>query len=214
MVDVADVDLAAGDVWLGALNLRVAAKAKVHVALDEQLGIDGAVGRVANRAAFPQGLVLKDKRPRLFAMALGAGFVHARHRQPARRLEDVAAMGVMALGAVHVLLEDRVMLGQMKFGFDGAMTLETRRRILARIDNELSLPAPTGGVQAAGTVAGFAAGLARGTGIFQADTSVGAAPKDPRDVGVAFSARFVPDERRAGNLGRGGQTDRNRGAGI
>ena len=76
--------------------------------------------------------MLEDKWPGLVAMALRATFVLPRHGQPARRFHDVAAVRIMALHAVHVPFDNRMMLRQIKFGVDVEMTLKTGRRILAR----------------------------------------------------------------------------------
>jgi hypothetical protein len=208
MVDVADIDVP--EIDARALNLRVATETKVHVALDQQLRVDGAVRRMANGATFAQGLVFEDKWTGLFPVTLSAGLIHARHGQPARRLENVAAVGIVTLGAVHVLLEDRVVLGQTKLSLDRTVALETSRRILSGVDNKLPLAAATGDVQAAGAVAGLAAGLAGGAGVIQADARMGAAREDPRDICVTLGAGFVPDEGGAGDVRRRGQTDGNR----
>ena len=109
MVTLADINMARSHTW--ALDLRMASEAEVQIALDQQLGIDAAMRVMADRATFPQRRVLKDKRPGLLAVALGAGFIPACHRQAARRFEDVVAMRIMALRAVHLLLQHRVVLG-------------------------------------------------------------------------------------------------------
>lgn len=202
MVDVADIDMP--EIDARALNLRVAAQTKVHVALNQKLRVDGAVRRMANGATFAQGLVFEDKWTGLFPVTLSAGLIHARHGQPARRLENVTAVRVVALGAVHVLLEDRVVLGQSKLSLDRTVAFETSRRIFSWVDNKLPLAAATGDVQAAGAVAGLAAGLAGGAGVIQADARMGTAREDPRDIRVALGAGFVPNERGAGDVrGRG-----------
>lgn len=51
-------------------HLRVAFEAKIIVALNQHLGIDGAVRTVTNDAAFTHRFVFKNKRPRLVAMTL------------------------------------------------------------------------------------------------------------------------------------------------
>jgi hypothetical protein len=50
-------------------------------------------------AAFAHGAVLKNERPRLFAMARRARFIPARHGQPARRFENVRPVRIMAIGS-------------------------------------------------------------------------------------------------------------------
>src|SRR5262245_28168448 len=76
-----------------ALDLRVALEAEVGVALDEHLAIDRAVRIVANGAALTQRLMLEDKGPGLFAMALRAVFIEPGHGQPAGGFEDIGAVG-------------------------------------------------------------------------------------------------------------------------
>jgi len=117
--------------------------------LRQQLRVDRTVRTVAGGASFSQRRMLEHKRPRLLFVALRAVFIHARHRQPPRRFHDVAAVRVMALHAIHLLLQNRMMLWQVEFAFNGAMALETCRGILARIHNEFPAPAPTLDMQAA-----------------------------------------------------------------
>jgi hypothetical protein len=59
VIGPADQEGAAG------LLLKVALEAKVGVPDCQQFRIDGAVGSVADRAAFADGLVLENKRPAL-----------------------------------------------------------------------------------------------------------------------------------------------------
>ena len=88
------------------LHLGVAFEAKVLVALDEHLPVDRTMRTMADNAAFTERLVLKDEWPRLFAMALGAVLVELGHGESARWLENVTAMRVVTLPAVHPPLED------------------------------------------------------------------------------------------------------------
>ena len=59
------------------LHLRVAFQTKIRVILDQQLAIDRSMGVVTDRAAFAQGFMLEDKRPRLLAMALPTALIQA-----------------------------------------------------------------------------------------------------------------------------------------
>ena len=77
MVCVADVNMSAGN--RRALRLRVAAKTKIRVTLDQHFLVHGAVRIVANDAAFPHRVVLEDKRTNLIAVALGATLVLPGH---------------------------------------------------------------------------------------------------------------------------------------
>jgi hypothetical protein len=106
-------------------------------------------------------------------------------------------MWVMALHAVHFPFGDGVVLGQMKLSVDIQVALITRLRVLPRIHNELVAPcASYGDVFAGRAVAGFAAMLARRSGLFQPQPGVGAGWKCARDVPVAIRARLVPHETR------------------
>ena len=199
MVNVADIHMAGAHA--GSLDLSVAAETKIHITLHQQLGVNRAVGRVANGAALPQRLVLENKRTGLFPVALSAALVQARHSQPAGWFEDIAPVRVVALGAVQVPFQHRVMLGQVELRLDGPVALETGCRVLAGIHDELSPASAARDVQTAGAMAGLATGLARGTGSVEPNAGVGAAREDPRDICVALRARFVADEGRAGNFG-------------
>ncbi len=70
-------------------------------------------------------------------MTLRATFVVLCHGQPAGRLENIAAVRVVALNATHAAFNDGMMLRQIEFGVDIEMTLKTRRRIVVRIDDEI-----------------------------------------------------------------------------
>ena len=189
-----DLSRAQGCTWC----LRVALQAEIKIALDQQLRIDRPVRAMANGATFTKRGMLEHKRPGLLPVALGAGFVDARHSQAAGRFENIAAMGVMALGAVHFLLGQRMMLRQMEFGLRGPMTFVTGRRIPSRVYDVLPRPG-VGHVQAGRAMAGFATGQANGARAFQPDARVGAGGKHPANVRMAFGAGFIADERRAGN---------------
>src|ERR1039458_5078737 len=124
------------------------AEAEDQIALDQQLGVDAAVRIMTDRAALPQRRMLKYKGPGLLSVTLRTGFVPARHCQPPRRFEDVAAMRVVALRAVHLLLQHRVVLRKLKFPLLLAMALETSRGVFAGIDDELAFASASRDVQA------------------------------------------------------------------
>jgi hypothetical protein len=136
-----------------ARRLGVAPEAQVRIALGEQFGVDAAVRIMASRAAFAQRWMLKDEGPGLFAVALGAGFIQARHRQATGRFEDVAAMGIVALDAVHLLLQNRVVLGELEFRLFLAMALEAGGRVFPGVADKLAPPAAARHVEARGSVA-------------------------------------------------------------
>ena len=78
MGDVANIDLPASHAR--ALDLRMAPKAEVQIALDQQLGVDAAVRVMADGAALPQRRMLKDEGPGLLPVALSTGLTQTRHR--------------------------------------------------------------------------------------------------------------------------------------
>ena len=114
-------------------------------------------------------------------------------------------MGIMALHAIHLVLQDRVMLRQVKFGLRGAVTLETGGRVFAGVDDELAAPAAAGDVETAGPVTRFTPGLPGTFGARQMNPSVGTGREDSRNVGMAFGARAVPDEGCAGHIWSGAE---------
>lgn len=115
------------------LDLRMAFQAKIQIALNQQLSIHRTMRIMANRAALAHSLMFEHKGPGLFAMTLRAVFVEPCHRQTARRarlgcdgrLENVAPMRIMALHAIHLPLDHRMMLRHSKFCFRLQMALET-----------------------------------------------------------------------------------------
>lgn len=104
MIDRPDVYRAANRI------LRVTAQTEIRIGVDQHFPVYGSMRVVANRAAFPQCLVLEHDRPRLLLMTLRTALVKPRHRQASRGFENVAAMRVMTLHAVHMAFLDRVML--------------------------------------------------------------------------------------------------------
>jgi hypothetical protein len=134
VVGVADVKVAAGN--CRALDLGVAAQAKIGIAFDEQFLVDGPVRIVADDATFTQCVVPEDKWPCLISMALGATLILPRHSQPSGRFHDVQAVRIVALGAIHAALQDLVVLGKVELSLNFQVALKTRRRVLARIDDE------------------------------------------------------------------------------
>ena len=166
---------------------------------------------MAGRAAFAHGFMLENKRLRLFAMALGTGFVQARHGQAARGFENVAAVRVMALHAVHATFEHRVMLRQVEFRLRLQMALKAGSRVLAGIDDEPAAPATGLNVQTAWPVAGFATALAFELVPFDVQPRVRAGRKSTHVVRVAIEADAVANIRGPGNFRRREHGLRDRG---
>ena len=157
MVNVADIHLPRATLgpWTCAWHLRQ----RFEITLDQQLGVDAPMRAVADRAALPHRRMLKDKGPGLLPVALRAGFTPTRHGQPAGRFEDVAAMRVMALHAIHLFLRHRVVLGKLELRLFLAVALVTSRRVFAGIDDEFASPATARHMQARGSVARLATRL-------------------------------------------------------
>ena len=197
-------------------HLGMATETQVGIRLGEHPGVDGTVRVVADRAAFAQGRVFKNKWPGLFPMALGARFIQPRHGQSARRFHDVQTMRVVALDTVHFSLKHRMMLGKMKFSLRLQMTLEAGLRVLARIDDEFvqTAPAAPGDVFAARTVAGFTTVLTGHSATFQMQPGVWTGGKGPGNVLVTVRTGFVPDERGAFDLQWHNHRAFRRGTGI
>ena len=137
----------------GLLNLRVAFETQVWVALDQHFPVHRAVWSVTDRAAFAESFMLENKRSCLFPMTLSAILIEAGHGQSARGLEDVRAVRIMALDAIHAVFNYRMMLRKVEFGMCLQMAIETCRRVFARVYDELATPAPGGDMFAAGAVA-------------------------------------------------------------
>lgn len=210
VVHVADVNVTGGNIR--ALHLCVAAQAEVGIVFDEHFLVDGTMRTVANGAPFAQRLMFKNERPGLGLMTLGAALILPRHRQPARRFEDVATVGIVAIHAIHVAFDDRVMMGQIEFRLNVEMALETRFRIFAGVNDELRRAAGTD-VFAARAVAGFAPALARHRRVFKMQPRMGTGGKFPDDVRMAIGASMVADKVRARNFQRHHHRGRSRRTG-
>ena len=113
---------------------------------------------VANRAALAHCLVLKHNGPRLRLMTGRATLILPRHCQAALGFEDVSAVRVVAIHAIHIAFIDRMMLRQTELRLHIQMTLETGGGIFSRIDDK-SGRAATPDMFAARTVARFATAL-------------------------------------------------------
>jgi hypothetical protein len=200
MIDFADEKLAARHTR--ALHLSVAAEAKVGVALGEQFAVHRTMRIVADRAALAQGLVLEDERLGLFPMTLRAGFIAPRHGQAARGFEDVRAVRVVALHAIHAPLDDGMMVGQGEFGVYFEVALKTGGGIFAGIEDEAATTAADLDVAAARAVAGFTAALAGHRRGLHVDSRVRAGRENPDVIGVTIETGLVAHVMRAGDFRR------------
>lgn len=196
MVHVANVERLPRHAW--ALRLRVAAQAEISISFRQQLRIDAAMRLVAGGAAFAHGLVFERHRARLLAVALSTTLVQARHSEPSFRFEDVSTVWIMALGAGHFVLQHGMSLRQVQFGFHRSMALKTQGGIAPRIQNILPATAPLPHVEAAGSVAGFAASKANTLGRIQPNSSVRTRREIAADVRVTLRTNFISHE--AGSL--------------
>jgi hypothetical protein len=185
------------------LHLGMALQAQVGIILDEELAIDGAVGIVAHRAAFPHRLMLEHKWPRLLPVALRAILVEPRHGQPARWFQNVAAVRIVAFHAIHFPFHHRMALGQMKLGLGLQVALETSCRVLSRIDDEPAATASCLHMLAAGSMATLATSLAAQRFSRSVNPRMRTHRKHADDIRVAFSAGFIADVFSSGDFGRG-----------
>lgn len=197
-----------------SLCLCMALQAEVGVVLHEQLGVDGPVRVMTDGAAFAHSLVLENELAGLFLMALRAGLVHASEAKAARGLHHVVAVRVVALHAVQVTFENRVMVGQAKLGVNILVTAEAGFGCFLGIEDEFVQALPAGGhVAAAGAMTRLATGVERAFGRADLDARMGIGRKLLMDGGVAVHASLVTDEFRAFDVQRLFHGARDGGAG-
>jgi hypothetical protein len=177
------------------------------------------MGVMANGAALAHGFVLEHKGTGLFAMTLGAGFVEPCHGEATLWFENFHAVRVVALHASQVAFNHLMMLREVEFALHVEVTLKTCAGSFSGVDDELAVATAGGDVFAAGSVAGFAAGVARaaqtfhGSGV-EVDAGVWAGGEDPGVITVAFGAGFVANVGCAGDIGRSHNGSIEGGAGI
>jgi hypothetical protein len=192
----------------------MASEAKILVPNGQQLRVYRAMRRVANGAAFAQCGMFKYKRSGLFPMALCARFVQTRHCQSSCRFHDVQAVRIVALRAVHLPFENRVMLREMELGVNIQMALKTRLGILSGIDDELFPSCPANGdMFTPWPVTRFASARARHCPIVTVKSGMRTCGKCSRNVCMAIGARFVADESRPLDHWRGNDGALNRRTG-
>ncbi len=198
VVDGPDDELAGGNT--GALNLRMTAKAEVQVRLDQQLRVDGTVGRMTQDAAFAQGLMGKCGGPRLGPMTGGAGLVRAGFENGCGRFENIDAMGVMALHTIHPAFDHRMMLRQVKLSSGFEMTPEAGVRFPSWIQDKASASPAGFDVLASGSVTAFATGQAFEPGTFDLQPAMRTRSKTADIIGVTVSAPLVSHIDRSGDI--------------
>ena len=192
----------------------MALEAQIVVALDEQLRVDRAVRMVANRAAFAQCLVLEHERTGLIAMALGARLVEPRHGQAGGGFENIGAVRVVALHAIHLAFDDGMMLWETEFRVRFQVAVETRGGVCAGIDDEPAAPAARGDVLAAGPMTGFTTALAGQGGSFAVNACMRTGGKDADIIGMTIVTRLIADVICARDFRRGKNRARNGGTGV
>lgn len=182
------------------LDLGVAFQAQVRVAFGEHFGVHRAVGAVAGDAALPIRLVFEDEGAGLLPMARAALFVQLGHAEAAGRLEDFAPMRVVALDAVHLAFDHRMMLRQAELHLDILVAAVTPLGIFARIEDQTRSAAGGFGVEAAGAVAAFTTGAAGELLDIRPHPEMDVALEGPRIIGVTVVTLVVADQGRARDL--------------
>src|SRR5690349_4032554 len=84
--DFADHELTRLDIR--PLHLHVALETEIIITLHQKLPINRTMGIMASGATVPERLVLKNERPALLAMTLGATLVKPRHGESSGGLHD------------------------------------------------------------------------------------------------------------------------------
>jgi hypothetical protein len=135
-------------------------------------------------------------------MTLTARFVQPRHCQAAARFHDVAAVRVVALHAIHPILDDGMMVRQVELGVRFDMTLKTCRRIFAGIHDQSGAPGAGFDVFAPRPMTGFATGSRRPFQIIPVKPAVSTAREQARNFRVTVRAHLIADVMRAFNLRR------------
>ena len=212
VLHLANVNFTRGDTR--TLRLGMAAQTQIGIVRHEHLPVDRTVRQMTNHAAFAQGFVIEDKRPRLFTMALGAGLILPRHGESAGGFENVRAMRVMALHAIHPAFNDRMMLRQTEFSVRFEVAIETSGRVPAGIDDELAASAAGGDVFTAGAMTGFASALTGHGRARDVYPRVRTCRKGADVIGMTLETRLVADEICTRDFRRGKNRARNGGTGV
>src|SRR5260370_42675777 len=106
--------------------LEMAFQAQVRVAFSQHLGVDGAVGGMADGAAFTHGLVFEPVGAALSRMAPDAAFI-LRDERSASTEENRTFMRRMAIGAAHLSFRHRMMAGQVELAANVRVGLKAER---------------------------------------------------------------------------------------
>ena len=164
-------------------------------------------GLVASGAAFLHGFVFEDEVPGLFLMALGAGSVLPANSEVSVGAADVVSMWIVAVRTVHLLFEDRMVMGKLELRARGDVALQAGLGGLAGVDDlafELGASA-AGDVFASGTVARFATPVGGCVVPGEGDAGVNAAGKYLADLHMAGGAGLAADKGGSLNMRRWGE---------
>jgi hypothetical protein len=177
----------------------MAAQAEIIVPGDEHLWIHGAVRIMAGGAALEHRVVFEDERTGLLRVALGAGLVGGREIERPT-LDRIALVRVVAVAARNFSREHRMRVRETHLTAFIQVTLETRFRRLAGIDDGAAGAAALD-VDAGRAVACFAPGVA-GLAVVQCQPRVGGATEMRGLVFMTLHALLRPHECGARDLRR------------
>ena len=114
--------------------LQVALEAEIGVALEQHLLVHRAMGIVASRASFAQGIVFKNEGPLLRGVAFGAGFVLVLETRAAA-FDGIALVRIVAFGAAHLSRQNGMAVREAEFAALVEVALEACFRRTAGIDD-------------------------------------------------------------------------------
>lgn len=107
------------------LLLKVAFQAKVRITRLQHFVIDGTMRLMAARAAVPQRLMLKGKRPALSSVAAQTGVVCGCQCGTSTH-HCISRVWVVAITTAHFPLENRMAVGKAEFTSLVEVAVETR----------------------------------------------------------------------------------------
>jgi len=130
---------------IDVLLLKMAFETKRGVPIDEHFLVNRSMWRMTSHAALTHSLVLEHERASLGSMAFETRFVSAKESHPAApeflmksgatALNRVAFVRIVTIGAIHLVLENRMMMRQLKLRAYLQVALETGVRISMRIND-------------------------------------------------------------------------------
>ncbi len=170
------------------LHLGVAPQTEMRIPLNQHLAVNRAVWLMASHAAILQGLMHKHEVSRLLAVALGALLVLSCQVKVTWRFENFAPVRIMAIDAVHLPFQHRMMLRQAELGVLELMAVQARLRIPSGIVDKHAIAAAGLDVFAPGAVAGFAAADTAPLARFREEARMNAAGKLADNLLVAIGA--------------------------